>query len=278
MGAIKNKLPSSWGDHLIILLLILFGLLALVAGALLVFYFSAGRAQPQEAPSGESLPDAALEEDGRIVVVLDPGHGGHDPGALDSTGKYHEDVINYEVANRVYALLAAHEGVLRVEMSRGEDEYLKPAERGQYAQEQGADLFVSLHLNSDESKGRGFECYPVVPGNRWHEESVAFARMLVEEVEPTGLPIRGGDGLYYAFYVGGARKVLVNAGEYNGRYEGEKSFGVLETAGCPAVLVEQWYISSAEDMRMFNKEDGYDTMALCVYHAICRYYDLRPLH
>lgn len=84
-------------------------------------------------------------DDGVFLVVLDPGHGDHDPGAV--AGEAMEKDINLTVALQVRELLEAQEGVAVV-MTREEDEFLSLADRAQLANQEKADLYVSVHANA----------------------------------------------------------------------------------------------------------------------------------
>jgi N-acetylmuramoyl-L-alanine amidase len=121
------------------------------------------------APISRSLPVAAVQTAGvragsleRIIgtarVVIDPGHGGHDPGTRDSSGR----LIERDLALAI-ALLTAHALEARgvsVAMTRADDTFLSLPQRTQLANRDGADLFVSIHLNwSPNPATRGIEVY-----------------------------------------------------------------------------------------------------------------------
>ena len=90
-------------------------------------------------------------------VMLDPGHGGHDPGATGAAGLREKDVA-LDVAHRVAPLLAKH-GV-SVSLTRDDDRFVSLEERTLRANAFNADLFVSIHCNASESRGQhGVETY-----------------------------------------------------------------------------------------------------------------------
>lgn len=80
------------------------------------------------------------------TIVIDPGHGGYDPGAIAANGVEEKDVT-LDVARRLQALLEAN-GELRVLLTRETDRALSLKARVAFANEQEADLFISLHVNS----------------------------------------------------------------------------------------------------------------------------------
>jgi len=103
---------------------------------------SAGRANPRQAP----------------LIVIDPGHGGHDPGATGVTGTLEKDVT---LASAL-ALKASLEAVgrYRVELTRAKDQYIAPEDRADIARDLGANLFLSMHADQlSDPNVRGASVY-----------------------------------------------------------------------------------------------------------------------
>jgi len=106
----------------------------------------------------------------RFTVMVDPGHGGKDPGAIGIDGVY-EKKINLAIAQMVYLKSLDHPE-LRVILARRGDEYIYPTDRIKEANRIGADLYVSIHANAysnasvsgvetlvHETQGRGSQSY-----------------------------------------------------------------------------------------------------------------------
>jgi N-acetylmuramoyl-L-alanine amidase len=90
-------------------------------------------------------------------IVLDPGHGGHDPGAMRSGMK--EKDITLDVTQKLKSILEQEYGY-EVLMTRSEDDYVALEERTAFANSKSADLFVSVHVNSSRNKkAKGIETY-----------------------------------------------------------------------------------------------------------------------
>jgi N-acetylmuramoyl-L-alanine amidase len=90
-------------------------------------------------------------------IVLDPGHGGHDPGAIRSGMK--EKDITLDVTQKLKSILEQEYGY-EVLMTRSEDDYVALEERTAFANSKSADLFVSVHVNSSRNKkAKGIETY-----------------------------------------------------------------------------------------------------------------------
>jgi len=92
------------------------------------------------------------------TIVLDPGHGGKDPGAIGRYYKLREDTINLDIAKRLKALLSSQG--LKVYLTRDRDNFVSLSSRAEFANRKRADFFISIHTNSSRSKWlRGFETY-----------------------------------------------------------------------------------------------------------------------
>lgn len=82
------------------------------------------------------------------TVVIDPGHGGHDPGAISKYSKLSEKQINLDLALRLGALIEKSCPDVKVIYTRKTDRFIELAERGNIANRNHADLFISIHVNS----------------------------------------------------------------------------------------------------------------------------------
>lgn len=207
----------------------------------------------------------------RYIVAVDSGHGGADTGA-------HGLVNETEVAlATTQALLDLLEADPAYRPLRVHDPAEKPTlrQRVQTAHEAGAQLFLSLHANKDShASSYGFECFAVPPGHDWHEESLQLARLIAEKMAAAGARVRGEDGVRYAYYHGGAKMMKESADTTLYSYP---TFGVLQNAACPAVLVEQCFITNADDLAAWGDADGCAAAAYCYYQAICAYFGTQPL-
>lgn len=124
----------------------------------------------EQADGGEAEIAAVTEEaaDGKIVVAIDPGHGGVNPsvggedaGSLGSGLR--EADVTLKTATLVYDKLA-RDGRFAPMLTANGTEYLKPSRRAARAEAAGAQLLLSIHLNYDaDSRVSGFECCPATP-------------------------------------------------------------------------------------------------------------------
>ena len=201
------------------------------------------------------------------TIALDPGHGGWDVGA--------EGIIQeVEMTERTIAELEElleEDGRFRIVLSRKAGEGMEITERNQKFQKKHPDLMLSVHGNAnDENGANGFECYPSPPGRTNHEASLVFAEMLAEEMQTAGAKLRGKgvEGVRFGYYRNG-EKMLVDSSDTE-VYD-LPTFGMLENMDCPAVLVEQCFITNAADVETFGTEEGCKKAAAAYYRAICRY-------
>ncbi len=131
------------------------------------------RADHAPAPLLAPAVDADGYVRGRSVVVVDPGHGGHDPGTRSAGGVLEKDLA-LQIGRRLAAALA-NRGVKAL-MTRERDVYLTLAQRTAIANQTGADLFVSVHLNWSPNPGTtGMEVYYL--NNTTDRATIRLARM-----------------------------------------------------------------------------------------------------
>ncbi len=239
---------------------------AMLAGALVLL--AAGWLFLRDTPGGITLHMTRPAQ--RHIVAVDSGHGGADTGAQ---GLVDETVVTQATAAALLALLEA-DGAFAPVQIHTDDTSPSPQQRAAAAEEASAELFLSLHANKDGSPASGgFECYAVPPGHEQHGESLAFARMVCSRMQAAGARIRGVDGVRYAYYRGGAK--MMKESEDTTVYS-YPTFGVLQRAPCPAVLIEQCFISNAEDLAAWGDADGCTAAAYCYYQAICDYFGSQP--
>ena len=205
-------------------------------------------------------------------VAVDAGHGGGDPGAV---GLAEEAQLTRQTLLALEQLLEEDPNFTPL-ACRDLDQPAAAGARGREAARQGADLLLSIHANSDpDGTASGFECYPLLPQTPDHRDSLRFAGLLAEEMAAAGAPLRGEGGIRYACYDAEGAKTIYEQSQTPP--DGAQTFGVLEQAGCPAVLAEQCFVTSAEDLARFGGEEGCRRAAEAYYRAICRYFGTQPL-
>lgn len=200
------------------------------------------------------------------TIALDAGHGGVDIGA---EGILSEVELTERTTAELQALLE-EDGRFRIILSRDAGEGVSITERNRKFRKKKPDLMLSIHGNANEdATANGFECYPSPPGYENHEESLAFAKLLAEEMQTVGAKLRGTEGVRFGYYNSSGEKVLVDSSDTE-VYDFD-TFGMLKNMDCPAVLVEQCFITNQADVEAFGTEEGCKKAAAAYYRAICRY-------
>jgi N-acetylmuramoyl-L-alanine amidase len=199
---------------------------------------------------------------GRPLVLIDPGHGGEDPGATAVSGDISEKQLTLQLARELRDRLAS-EGRVRIAMTRDDDRYLSLDQRSGLARRLGASLYVSLHMDSAPNPlARGATVYSLSDVAS-DEESARLAQSENSAAARAG----GSDGSVRAILsdlvVRSQMTASANLAERlvrnsQGRLELRPSphrfadFHVLRSAGVPAVLFEAGYISNVDDEAMLR--------------------------
>jgi N-acetylmuramoyl-L-alanine amidase len=192
-----------------------------------------------------------------MTIVIDPGHGGKDPGARGHRGTEEKD-ITLKVALKLRDLLRKQSGV-RVLMTREQDEFIELVDRAKFANRQEADLFVSIHVNSHPQRSvKGIEIY--------HFGEAKDQRALEVAARENGTPLNN-TGVGWEYLVADlltakkieeslelawtAKEAMVT--NLNGQYDlvdhGVKTapFYVLRFTSMPSILAEIAYISNSAE-------------------------------
>jgi N-acetylmuramoyl-L-alanine amidase len=229
---------------------------------------------PAEVPTRELTLNAGVR-----TVAIDAGHGGEDRGVAGSGGTLEKDVA-LSVARRVKAILEARLG-LRVVMTREDDRDVPLENRTALANNNKADLFLSLHANASFR--------PTLSGATVYVASFSEADLANEALTGERLPVFGG-GLreieivpwnlaqiphreqseQFAQAVAGSLsgKVPVSA-----RSIEHAPLRVLESANMPAVLVEMGYLTNADQERALAGNDAQNNLAQALVDAIAKFRD-----
>jgi N-acetylmuramoyl-L-alanine amidase len=219
----------------------------------------------------------APEARGRPIVVIDPGHGGRDPGATSLSGQVTEKDLTLALARELRDDLVQR-GRIRVAMTRNDDRYLSLDERAAVARRLDAAMFVSLHMDSAPNPlARGATVYSLSDVAS-DEEAARLAAS-----ENGGGEAAASDGSVQAMLSDLAmqeqmsasadlatRLVAKSAGRFGLRPNPHRfaSFHVLRRAGAPAVLFEGGYISNADDEILLRSPEQRAKIALALAQAI----------
>ncbi len=214
-------------------------------------------------------------------VVLDPGHGGHDPGAVGPNGLREKDVA-LDIAHRAAPLLAREVGVSTL-LTRDVDVFVPLDERAARANAFHADLFVSIHLNSSEDRGsRGVMTFVLDSSRdsaaskiaaRENASSEAAAAELANSLSRIESSERRAASETFANLLQRAagvslRRKYDDIADHGVRRAG---FYVLAGAAMPAVLFEGSFISNPVEARRLNHDDYRQRLADSIVNAVRAY-------
>ena len=213
------------------------------------------------------------EEQKQYSIGIDAGHGGEDTGAI---GYIQESELTEKTADLLEELLEK-DGRFKIIRSRKNGENVNIVDRRELFLKKEVNLILSIHGNSDPTgTARGFECYPSPPGRENHSISYYFAVCIAEEMQKAGNHLRGENGIRYAYYVtdenGKTQKAIKEISDTT--VYAQPSFGIVEKVTCPAVLVEQCFVTNQEDVTAFGSEQGCAISAEAYYKAICKYFGI----
>ena len=240
---------------------------------------------PLTSPDG--LPSPTTDHNRAPLVVIDPGHGGHDPGTTASDGAAEKELA-LAIASRLCAAMKA-EGI-RAEMTRSVDTFLSLAERTELANQASADLFVSIHLNSSpDTATSGIETYYL--NNTTDHATIRLARM--ENGVAGGYSLSGGPNLNYILTdmrqqykanesaslaamieTEAAASVSASTGmQLNTVGAKQGPFYVLVGAMMPAVLVECGFLSNSKETQLLETPRYQQALADGIARAVAHYFN-----
>jgi N-acetylmuramoyl-L-alanine amidase len=227
------------------------------------------------------LPDVLGPQDAsRPLVVIDPGHGGHDPGA-SGWGNVEKDVV-LAIARDIRDRLL-EEGGVRVALTRDEDQYLMFAERTGIARRLDADLFISIHADSAENdQARGASVY-VLSERGSSEAAERFAARQNSADRINGVEIDNNNGAVGQILLDLSQREAQAGSEEMARLvlreiDGEMevhtgrvqsaAFAVLKAPDVPSVLFETGYINNRQDAAWLVSGEGRRTISEAAARAI----------
>ena len=260
--------------------------------------------KPADRPSDRTAPatrgDTRLAEDlpspgdGRtrrlVIVALDAGHGGEDPGAVGPSGLYEKDVV-LQVANRLRALINEQPG-MRAMLTRDADYFVPLQDRVIKARRVQADLFVSIHADAFmNAQARGASVFALSEKGA----TSATARWMAKKENASDL-IGGVSGrardasvmramldmsttaqIKDSLKLGHA--VLGSLGKVGRLHAGhveQAGFAVLKAPDIPSILVETGFISNPEEEAKLKSSEYQDQLAQALLAGIQRYFAKTP--
>ena len=205
----------------------------------------------------------ASDSAGNFVIVLDPGHGGGDPGAI--SGGIREDQVNFKIASYLKQYLEQYKDV-KVYLTRYND---CPSiyDRVEIAKSYNADLIVSLHINSGSSSDRGAAIWVTQDKTKvqYYQKASEAAVQILNRIHALGLPNNG---------------VQTRSGQPNEWYDSgvvQDYYGIIRYAQrveLRSLLIEHCFITNSQDRNFINSDDKIKKLAEADAKGIADAYQL----
>ena len=239
------------------------------------------RTEPPKPLAKAKKTDSPVSRGGLRKIVLDPGHGGKDPGAIGVGGVAEKDIV-LSVAKKLARKLHAELGV-QVVLTRNDDRFVPLEDRTAMANSEDADLFISLHVNaSPNSEARGIETYYL--DNTTDEAAIRLAarendtsrrnisdlqfilsdmtqNMKLEDSITLANRLQGA-------LIGGMAQVMSDVKDLGVK---KALFYVLVGARMPSVLVEMFFITNRAEARAMSQDKYQDALVESLYEGIQKF-------
>ena len=237
-------------------------------------------------------PKAGQQRD--VIIAIDAGHGGDDPGAVGAKGTYEKDVT-LAIAKKLATKINAQNG-MKAHLTRTGDYFVPHRKRTSLARELRADLFISIHADGFKDKRANGSSVWVLSQRGAQSE---MGRWLEEKENASDL-LGGEDSLNLAKYDNDVAKVLLDLSMYNavgssldvassvlGEMKGvvprlhkptvqQAGFLVLKNPDIPAILVETAFISNPNEEALLKSSAHQEKMANAIFKGVHKYFEQRP--
>jgi N-acetylmuramoyl-L-alanine amidase len=228
--------------------------------------------------------------DSRPVVMLDPGHGGIDPGTRAPSGELEKDLV-LEFASTLRAKLEAT-GKYRVMMTRTDDTFVELSERVRFARQQQAQLLISIHCDAlarGEGEAEGATIYTLsdkatdaeaqrLADTENRADIIAGVDLAAEPDEIADILIdlaQRETKTFSAHFARNVVKEMRTAARLHKRPQRSAGFKVLKAPDVPSVLIELGYVSNARDLKQLVSESWRSRTGDAIVHAVHTYFTTR---
>lgn len=240
------------------------------------------------------VPQAVAQKKGKekpFTVVIDPGHGGVDPGALGRKSK--EKDINMNVSKLLASMIDDKHPEVKVIFTRTTDVKIPLVQRADIANKANADLFISIHSNASKSKtANGCETFTLGAGSSveakaaaMYENEVILSEDNFEEIYKGFDPrssesyiifelIRNHDMELSAEIAQMVQVGMVKESKLTNRGVSSAGFLVLHRTVMPSILVELGFITNSKDENLIASKEGQKKLAKGIFEGFSKYYEI----
>ena len=242
------------------------------------------------------LAPVPVRADGGIrlsTVVIDPGHGGHDPGCVSRDGKTYEKDLTLAISKSLSAKITAECSDVKTILTREDDTYVTLSGRADVANNNNADLFISVHINATGTgaAANGFSVHCLgqssKKGNDLFSKNLELCKrensviLLEDDYKTKYQGFDPSDEQSYIFFSLMQSAHLGHSLEFaedversmkggpikNSRGVSQDPFWVLWRTTMPAVLIECGFISNPDDLAALRTEEGIEGIAEGIFTA-----------
>lgn len=250
----------------------------------------------QTSVSSNKAPKKKRERvtDRDIIIAIDAGHGGEDPGSIGPAGTY-EKHITIQIARRLARMIDKQPG-MQARLIRTGDYYLKLNTRTSKARQRRADFFVSIHADAfsrPEPNGTSVWVLSLRRANsevgKWLEDREKHSQLLggaADVIKDTNnekylakalLDMSMDHSMQTGFQVAEeVVKELKKVGKLHKKRPQSANFGVLKSPDIPSILVETGFISNPKEERMLKTARHQERLANAIFKSIKKYYQKNP--
>ena len=228
------------------------------------------------------------------TIVIDPGHGGKDPGCVSQDKRTQEKDLTLAISQKLAQKIRKKYPEMKVLLTREKDVFVALRDRAQFATKNNANLFISVHINAATNRSaNGFAAYILGQSTNKNTDTYAF-NMDVVTRENSVIYLEDDTTVYgdlndnspeaqimsQFLYNAFREQSLGFAETVNNRMKApfkhsygvqQANFQVLREASMPAVLLELGFISNTSDLSLLRSDKSLDQMAENVYQAFVEY-------
>lgn len=237
---------------------------------------------------GTKTPRGLKKPRSKKLIVIDPGHGGHDPGNLGArgAGKFSEKTVTLSAAHTIRRMLEAT-GRYQVVMTRTRDIFLKLRDRSRMAHNRQADLFISIHADAfRSSKVNGATVY-TLSENASDKEAAALAARENKSDIIAGVDLQDETNMVQNILIDLMKQetlnlsnrfanelipVLKKAIRVRKRSHRQAGFAVLKGLDVPSVLIEMGYLTNQQDARLLMQRETQQKIGRAIVLAADRFF------
>ncbi len=236
-----------------------------------------------------AAPDAS--ENRKKVIVIDPGHGGVDPGAI-GVRKTYEKTVTLQIAKELAKELSKNKDY-KIVLTRSDDRFIKLSDRAKRARQENADIFLSLHADSHPKKTvRGASVY-TLSENASDSEAERLAEQENKSDIIAGYDLAGERDDVSSILINLAQQETMQLSGYFAKNLVEHmqksaavlenplrsaGFAVLKSPDVPSVLIEMGYLSNAEDEKLLLDADYRRKLIKAIADAVDAYFKDQGLY